>query len=320
MIVHPIPSNIPWLHERTVLFVTHGSHAYGLDTPESDWDYKGVCIPPKAYFHGFLRQFEQAECHKPDSVIYEIRKFFKLAADCNPNIIELLWCADEHYHTVPNRSARCVGNSLLGLREQFLSQKAKHTFSGYALAQLKRIRAHRRWLLNPPTHKPERKEFHLPETALLSKDMMGAIAVTIERTGESEFTSNVMEKYHQERAYHNALTEWHQYCNWQKTRNVKRAELEAKFGYDCKHAMHLVRLLRMCREILTQGHVIVKRPDREELLAIRNGAWAYDQLVEWAEQEDAELTEIAKQSVLPRMPDRELLDLHCKLMVERMLE
>jgi hypothetical protein len=29
-------------------------------------------------------------------------------------------------------------------------------------------------------------------------------------------------------------------------------------------------------EILTQGKVIVKRPDREEILAIKNGAWSYE--------------------------------------------
>jgi len=45
--------------------------------------------------------------------------------------------------------------------------------------------------------------------------------------------------------------------------------LEAKFGFDTKHAMHLIRLLRMAREILETGVVHVKRPDAEELSAIR---------------------------------------------------
>src|ERR1039458_5020213 len=34
-----------------------------------------------------------------------------------------------------------------------------------------------------------------------------------------------------------------QYNGWKAQRNPKRAELEAKFGYDTKHAMHLVRLM-----------------------------------------------------------------------------
>ncbi|AEZ66297.1 hypothetical protein phiTE_131 [Pectobacterium phage phiTE] len=38
-----------------------------------------------------------------------------------------------------------------------------------------------------------------------------------------------------------------------KNRNAARHELEEKFGYDTKHAMHLVRLLRMSQEILETG-------------------------------------------------------------------
>ena len=55
---------------------------------------------------------------------------------------------------------------------------------------------------------------------------------------------------------------------------------------NCKHAMHLVRLLRMAEEALTGHGIIVKRPDAKELLDIRAGAWEYDDLVKWAEDKD----------------------------------
>ncbi|MDP2647726.1 MAG: nucleotidyltransferase, partial [Candidatus Yanofskybacteria bacterium] len=90
-------------------------------------------------------------------------------------------------------------------------------------------------------------------------------------------------------------------------------------GYDRKHAMHLVRLMRMCREILTDGKVIVRRPDREELLAIRNGAWEYDQLIEWADRQDAEMTDLVEKSKLRKSPDRTYLDELCRVVVEGML-
>jgi len=41
--------------------------------------------------------------------------------------------------------------------------------------------------------------------------------------------------------------------------------------------------MRICREILSTGQVIVKRPDCDELLAIRDGAWQYERLLSWAE-------------------------------------
>lgn len=353
----PYQGNLAWLRERTILAVTHGSHAYGLNIPSSDLDIKGVAVPPKEYFHGFAKRFEQAESTDPDMVIYDVRKFFALAADCNPNIIEVLWGAAEHIRYVSP-----IGLRLLLLGREFLSKKAKHTFSGYAVTQLKRIRTHRRWLLSDIKPPPTRAEMGLPERTVIPADQLAAAHAAIEKKlgewqledmsgidqaakvqilnglaemlAEMKITSDVSYRaagrsigYDEnflrlldlERAYKARQTEWSQYQNWKVTRNPVRAELEAKHGYDCKHAMHLVRLMRMCREILTDGVVVVKRPDRDELLAIRNGAWSYDRLEEWAERQDAELTELAKSSKLPNAPDRGYLDRVCSEIVEASL-
>jgi predicted nucleotidyltransferase len=311
---------VDWLAQATILMVRHGSQAYGTSTPESDLDVKGVAVPPQRYFTGFLNRFEQAEqkaTEDPEGIdltIFDIRKFCQLAADCNPNIIEVLWVDPEDILYLD-----AWGQLLLQHRADFLSQKAKHTFSGYAVAQLKRIKTHREWLLNPPKAKPERREFNLPETTLVSRDQMGVIE-KLESKGTcdlaAQFGSTVMDAYRRERSYHNALTRWNQYQNWKKTRNPARAALEEKFGYDCKHGMHLVRLMRMCREVLTSGVVHVRRADAEELLAIRNGAWTYDHLVEWAEQQDASMDELLKTSPLPHSPDRVALDKLCRSIVE----
>jgi hypothetical protein len=80
--------------------------------------------------------------------------------------------------------------------------------------------------------------------------------------------------------------------------------------------MHLVRLLRMCREILAEGRVVVRRPDAEELLAIRSGAWPYERLIEWAKAEDQALTELMRTSPLPREPDRAAIDRLCVELTE----
>ena len=89
--------------------------------------------------------------------------------------------------------------------------------------------------------------------------------------------------------YKEAKENHRKYWEWKDNRNETRSELEEEHGYDTKHAMHLVRLLRMGEEILTEGIVRVKRPDAEELLAIRNGAWKYEELLEWAEMMDARI-------------------------------
>lgn len=87
----------------------------------------------------------------------------------------------------------------------------------------------------------------------------------------------------------------------EKNRNEKRSELEEKFGYDTKHAMHLVRLLRTGEEILSEGIVRVKRPDAKELLDIRNGLFSYDELLIYAEEKDKLIREVLyKETALPK--------------------
>lgn len=57
-------------------------------------------------------------------------------------------------------------------------------------------------------------------------------------------------------------------------------------------------------ELLETGKLNIKRYDAEELLSIRNGAWTYEQLIEFSEKSDKLLNELYKTSKLPREPDR----------------
>lgn len=97
-----------------------------------------------------------------------------------------------------------------------------------------------------------------------------------------------------EKEYQEAVRNYKNYQNWKKNRNPARAELEKKSGYDTKHAMHLVRLLRMGKEILLTGEVRVNRTDidADELLDIRNGGYSYEEIVERAEVMCAEVDSI----------------------------
>ena len=308
------------VEKRTILTVRHGSHAYGLNTPTSDIDIKGVCIEPREYHLGFMHVFEQYERMnnvyggdlpslqslkgtEVDLVVYSLKKFARLAADCNPNIIEVLHVADEDVLHI-NR----WGETLRAHKDEFLSKKAKFTFAGYAHAQLKRIKTHKAWLLDPPKAPPNRKDFGLSETTKVSQSELGAFEAAVKDGIEIELPKDVLTLFTREKQYQAAKLHWDQYQNWVKTRNAKRAELEAKFGYDTKHGMHLLRLMRMCREIMLTGKVVVKRPDREELLAIRFGGMSYEELIQEAENLEAECEELYESSPLPRTPDREKLD------------
>lgn len=299
------------IDKHTVYLTTYGSHAYGTSTPESDVDVRGFAVAPKSHVQGFAYTFEQCErndCSGLDSVIFDIRKFCKLAANCNPNIIETLFVDG-----LDVRMMHPAGSLIRTNRDLFLSRKVRATFSGYAMDQLHKIKVHKGYLLNPPAHKPTREEFGLTANMKITPDMMGAFDKMVgspEWEGV-EVAPNVMELVQREKQFKAAADRWKQYENWKAKRNPKRSQMERDFGYDGKHALHLVRLLRMCREILTGKGVIVKRPDAEELLAIRRGEWKYEDLIEWAEREDAEMHVLYTESTLRKTPDVEKLNSLC---------
>ncbi len=363
---------------RTILMVVAGSRAYGIHTDASDVDIKGVAIAPREYVLGYLNRFEQADSvshiapfaadlnpaeqevvrqTKLEGAIYELRKFMDLATQANPNILDALFCRDEEV-----RRLRPAGRLLRDSRDLFISAKARHTFSGYATAQLKRIETHRRWLISPPDHEPTRAEYDLPDRTVIPADQLLAAQAAIQKKLDSweidygsldepdkialqqqivtmladihvhadqrfaaavraiGYDENFLVLLDRERRYKAARQGFEQYRTWKNTRNVDRAALEEKHGYDTKHGAHLYRLMKMCREILETGKVNVWRGDidGDEIRSIRRGAWSYDRLVDWAKAEDLALTDIynRKQYVVPHQPDRAALDRLCVRLME----
>jgi len=305
------------VEKRVILKVRHGSHAYGTNTPESDLDIKAVAIEPLKYHLGFLNVFEQYELMASksggiDSVTYSLKKFAKLAADCNPNIIEILYVSDDDILFCDK-----YGERLLLLRDEFLSKRVKFTFSGYMMSQVKRIKTHRKWLLDPPSAPPNRADFGI--NVEISDSDVGAFDAMVRQNDTEDqmlrtfntmrqLPTNVIELFTREKKYRSAKNNWDQYVSWKKSRNPVRAELETKYGYDTKHAHHVVRLGRMCVEMLSGKGVIVKRPDKEELIAIRYGVWSYDRLVDESEKLNVLTDKLYETSTLRHQADKVKID------------
>lgn len=131
--------------------VLMGSVAYGCQDPiKSDFDIYSFCIPPKEIIFphlsgaifGFdtnINKFEQwqqphitSQSQKEyDITSYSIVKFFRLAANCTPNVIDSLYVPVECIlHSTK------IGQIVRENRKLFLSKKAWHTYKGYAFQQL----------------------------------------------------------------------------------------------------------------------------------------------------------------------------------------
>jgi predicted nucleotidyltransferase len=84
----------------------------------------------------------------------------------------------------------------------------------------------------------------------------------------------------------------------------QRLEIEEKYGYDVKAAMHTLRLLHECKELLSEGTITLPRPERDFLIRVRTGKYSMEKVVAMAQKLFAECEEAASQSALPEKVDR----------------
>ena len=347
------------LDKHTIYKTLTGSRAYGTFNEDSDYDYRGVCIPPERYWFGYASKFSQYDPNAEDVTIFGFSKFLHLAAQNNPNILELLYVPEKFWEI-----SSPYWEELVEHRDWFLSKKCFHTYKGYAHSQLRRMRSHREWLMKGELSEPKREDFGLGEYRALPTETVNAAQALIqrhlsrfpieeelsslpkdsamgirqlindflERTVELTlqeindatwvsagrvlgFDDNLLEVLKKEKAYQRASKEYSSWKHWKAERNPRRRESEEKIGFDCKHGMHLVRLLVMCKEILSEGIVRVERIDAEELLLpIKRGEWSYEKLMDWEERMSSELVDLYQQSTLQKNPRRkEIEDLGIKI-------
>lgn len=122
------------LFDRVLLKVVIGSRAYGLETENSDTDYRGVYLPHAGLHWSLFGVPEQLENDATQECYWELQKFLTLALKANPNVFECLY-SPLIEHATP------LGRELLAMRESFLSRVAYQTFNGYVLSQFKKLQA-----------------------------------------------------------------------------------------------------------------------------------------------------------------------------------
>jgi hypothetical protein len=152
---------------------------------------------------------------------------------------------------------------------------------------LKRLQRHYQWLTQPPDHPPTLEEFG----GRLESDAKGG-------------QKKVFPHLDAQNRYEQAAKHWKQYRTWLRERNPARAELEREYGYDTKHASHLVRLMLQVERVLQEGDYDpqLRGEALEQVLDVLHGRWAYETLVAWAEEADQRVH--AMRSVLPHGPER----------------
>jgi hypothetical protein len=88
-------------------------------------------------------------------------------------------------------------------------------------------------------------------------------------------------------------------------KNIHRAELEDKYGYDTKYAMHVIRLYGEAKELMEYGRITLPRPNRDELIEIRKGKYSLPQIRELGARLESEALAAQATSPLADEVDRD---------------
>jgi len=327
-----------------------GSKAYGLDTPQSDTDLKGVFYLPKDQFYGF-EYIPQISNETNDEVYYELGRFVELLCKNNPNILELLSTPEEcilYKHPLMDK---------LHI-DMFLSKLSKDTFAGYALTQIRKARGYKKKVVNPMDKERktvldfcyimdnyqtitvkewlDKKEFNQELCGLSSiphakgmytvfydsKNKFGYHGIAVKESANEVSVSSIPKGeqavaylFWNMEAYSLYCKEYKEYWDWVEERNDNRYQTNLNHGknYDSKNMMHTIRLLQVAEEILHDGKLNVKRPNRQQLLDIKSGNMDYDDLLVMADRLMESIESYCLISSLPDTPDKEKTE---KVLVE----
>jgi uncharacterized protein len=126
------PEARPDLKDYVIYRCVVGSRAFGLDERGSDYDRRGIFLPPAIVQWSLFGLPEQIEYDETQECYWELEKFLLLALKANPNILECLY-------TPVVELATPLAEELLSMRSIFLSQLVYQTYNGYVMSQFKKL-------------------------------------------------------------------------------------------------------------------------------------------------------------------------------------
>lgn len=302
-------SNNMVAESNKILEIKSGSHLYGTNTPNSDNDFVGIFVPNKEIIYkispcyevdlGFKSKKENGKNDENaiDRKLYELRHFVKLALDNNPNITEMLFVNNENVVFIND-----VGNSLLSLKEFFLHKGAYNKFMAYAISQEKKLYIKKDNYLDLKNGITYLKQFSPNDyvTSLIYNDSFLNLFTVIEdnvKVGDMKFPLNIPIK--------EAIREIEKRVG----EKSHRKELVDTFGYDCKFASHVIRLLGEYIEMATNGKIMLPLPIdlRKIVFDVKTGQYSLLEVESIIHDFKIKALRAHEKSVLPSEPNTKII-------------
>lgn len=327
-----------------------GSKAYNLDTASSDTDIKGVFYLPKYQYFG-LEYVPQISNDSNDIVFYELGRYVELLLKNNPNILELLatpsncilfknpildvltpemFLSKLCKETFANYAISQIKKAR-GLKKKInnpMDEKRKTILDFCFVIQDNSSIQVKKWLdangLNQAmcglSKIPNTKGMyalyydpnnHFSYKGIISDELSNDVSLSSIPKGETpqSYLFCNMESYS---VY---CKEYREYWDWIEKRNDTRYQNNLAHGknYDSKNMMHTIRLLQMANEIIADQKINVWRSNRDELLSIKSGVMAFQDLMDLGDILMKEIDQNLSHCYLPEVPDQKLVE---RLLVE----
>lgn len=305
-----------------VLFETvFGSRLYGTETPESDYDYKGVYVPspaeillprtPDVKTFNTGSKTEKNTSEDTDRELYSLHKFFDMLAKGDMNATELLFaphdgsCLD--WEVIVDNRNRLLSRECKGMVGYVKRQANVYSVRGDRLNEVRQTYDFLSYLGDAYLYTDKLES--VPGIVERIVDFCEGKSHTswefIDNQGKSVFhlvccdrkvpltvtLGNAMKVY---------MTVWEEYG----ARARKAAEND---GVDWKAVSHAVRIGEQAVELLMTGEITFPRPNAERLKSIKRGDADYAEVTAELDFLLSSIEQLATSSTLPEKPDREYM-------------
>lgn len=259
---------------RLLMAQLTGSHAYGLSTPQSDVDLRGMHLGRSTPLLGVHPAYSpssptsEVRVQDEDSSSLELGKVCHLCLQGNPSALELLFVPRSHLLVTSPEYER-----LAEMRHRFVSTKVPAAYLGYTWSNLSETSNH---LVRAMVRRDE-------SFALRLVDDASKFERWVQSTGARDKLAKLVE----------LGVEWP----------------DASESRALKAASHVTRLLMALEHLLTEGELLVDLGDRaEEVRRVRRGEVPLGEFYEDVLARRDAVERLAAETDLPTEPDRDVVD------------
>lgn len=312
---------------KTIMKIQFGSHLYGTETPDSDFDFKSVFLPTARQIllqraqKVVTTQVDKAvgEKNKPGDVEEEgfsLQRYLQLISDGQTVALDMLFAPASSHLIKPDP----IWNAIQKNKERLLTRKAG-AFVGYCRAQANkygikgsRVAAARKAL--------QILDEALSTNAILPHDKLEKVIAPLEREIELAPFMSIMPI---QNSAGDTIKHW-EVCNRKMpyTSSVKNArdlmnslvseygfralQAENNEGVDWKALSHAVRVGLQAIDLFKHGEIVFPLPYAEHLLEIKTGKLDYKDVSAEIDELLPAVEAAAAGSSLPEEPDMEWID------------